>query len=250
MGQKVNPISFRTSANIERLRGKWFAKNAEYGDFAVVDYMIRRYFKRPETFEKKKALKEGKREAIRSLGISKLEILRKNSGSDIEVVLCANRPGLLMDKLPEIKNDLLTLLSKFGKHHSAIKSSDFKVNVVVKEDPFANISAAVVAENVAMQLEKRIAFRRAMRLVVRNTMSPKNGPKATGIKVIVSGRLGGADIARAEKMSEGSISLHTISKDIDYATAEAQTTYGIIGVKVWVNLGGSSLSKKQNSRVE
>ncbi|MCB1119766.1 MAG: 30S ribosomal protein S3 [Chlamydiia bacterium] len=205
MGQKVNPIGMRLATRRD-WRSVWYANKNEFGSMLVEDYIIRRYLK-------KKSF---------SQGMSKIKIRRMSD--KVEVVICTARPGLVIGKkgaeIDQLKVELSRLIGK-------------EVWVEVEEIKRPDLDAQVVADGIARQLERRIPFRRAMKKALQATMDAG----AKGIKVSVSGRLGGAEIARTEWYKEGSIPLHTLRADIDYATSEANTTYGKIGVKIWIHLG-------------
>jgi len=201
MGQKVNPHGLRVGV-IKDWDSRWYA-DAEYADYLVEDYNIR----------KKK---------LYSAGVSKIEIER--ASDRVKVILYTAKPGVVIGKggaeIEVTKKELSKLTDK-------------KVLVDIKEIKRPDRDAQLVAENIAQQLENRVAFRRAMKSCIGRTM--KTGAK--GIKTAVSGRLGGADIARTEFYSEGTIPLQTLRADIDYGFAEADTTYGKVGVKVWIYKG-------------
>ena len=204
MGQKVNPHGLRVGV-IKDWDSKWYA-DAEFSDYLVEDYNIR-------TFLKKK---------LYSAGVSKIEIER--ASDRVKVIIYTAKPGVVIGKggaeIEVTKKELAKLTDK-------------KVMVDIKEIKRPDRDAQLVAENIAQQLENRVSFRRAMKSCMGRTM--KSG--AMGIKTCCSGRLGGADIARAEFYSEGTIPLQTLRADIDYGFAEANTTYGKVGVKVWVYHG-------------
>ncbi len=204
MGQKVNPHGLRVGV-IKDWDSKWYA-DAEFSDFLVEDYNIR-------TFLKKK---------LYNAGISKIEIER--ASDRVKVIIYTAKPGVVIGKGgAEIEITKKELSKMTGK----------KVLVDIKEIKRPDKDAQLVAENIAQQLENRVSFRRAMKSCMGRTM--KAG--AEGIKAAVSGRLGGADIARTEFYSEGTIPLQTLRADIDYGFAEADTTYGKLGVKVWIYKG-------------
>ena len=205
MGQKINPIGLRLGIN----RGwdsTWFAKKKDFGKFLIEDFKIRKYIKKN----------------ITNSGVS--EIVIERSSKKCIVSIHTSRPGIIIGKkgadIETLKKDLSKL-------------SGLEVFLDIKEVRKPEVEAKLVAENIASQLEKRISFRRAMKKAVQSAM--RLGAK--GVKVVCSGRLGGAEIARTEKYHEGSVPLHTLRGDIDYSTAEAETTYGICGIKVWINKG-------------
>lgn len=214
MGQKVNPHGLRIGI-INDWDSKWYADGTEFADNLVEDYKIRKFLK--------KKLYEAQ--------ISKIEIERRSSDS-VKITLYTGMPGKVIGKngaeVDQIKNEVAKLTNK-------------KLILDVKEVKKIDRDAQLVAENIAGQLENRVSFRRAMKSCMSRTM--KSG--ALGIKAAVSGRLGGADMARTEFYSEGTIPLQTLRADIDYGFAEADTTYGKIGVKVWI-YKGEVLPKKGN----
>jgi len=204
LGQKVNPIGFRLGV-IKTWDSKWYAE-ADYAKNLHEDLKIRQFLKK----------------RLYSAGISKIEIERAANKTKINIH--AARPGLIIGK----KGAEVELLKK---DLAAITSKEVFININEVRKP--ELDAQLVAENVALQLERRIAFRRAMKKSV--TSSLKFGAK--GIRITCSGRLGGAEIARTEWYREGRVPLHTLRADIDYGFAEAKTTYGIIGVKVLIFKG-------------
>ena len=205
MGQKVNPHGLRVGV-IKDWDSRWFDKDENYGDNIVSDYKVREYLKK----------------TLFLAGIPKIEIERDNTR--VRVFIHCAKPGMVIGRGgTEIDKLKATLEGMVGKPVS--------VNVVEIKNP--DMSAQLVAENIASQLERRISFRRAMKLAISRTR--KMGAK--GIKVSVGGRLGGAEIARTEHYHEGTIPLQTIRADIDYGFWEASTTYGKIGVKVWIYKG-------------
>ena len=204
MGQKVNPHGLRVGV-IKDCESKWYA-DAEFSDYLVEDYNIRKFLKKK----------------LYSAGVSKIEIER--ASDRVKVIIYTAKPGVVIGKggaeIEVTKKELSKLTDK-------------KVMVDIKEIKRPDRDAQLVAENIAQQLENRVSFRRAMKSCMGRTM--KSG--AMGIKTCCSGRLGGADIARAEFYSEGTIPLQTLRADIDYGFAEANTTYGKVGVKVWIYKG-------------
>ena len=204
MGQKVNPHGLRVGV-IKDWDSRWYA-DAEYADYLVEDYNIRKFLKKK----------------LYSAGVSKIEIER--ASDRVKVILYTAKPGVVIGKggaeIEVTKKELSKLTDK-------------KVLVDIKEIKRPDRDAQLVAENIAQPLENRVAFRRAMKSCIGRTM--KTGAK--GIKTAVSGRLGGADIARTEFYSEGTIPLQTLRADIDYGFAEADTTYGKVGGKVWIYTG-------------
>ncbi|MBO9454755.1 30S ribosomal protein S3 [Paracoccus sp. R12_1] len=205
MGQKVNPIGMRLQVN-RTWDSRWYADDKEYGDLLLEDLKIRDFIKK----EAKQA------------GISRVIIERPHK--KCRVTIHAARPGVIIGKKGADIEVLRKKLSNFTK-------SDVNLNIVEVRKP--EVDAALVAESIAQQLERRVSFRRAMKRSVQNAM--RMG--ALGIRVNVAGRLGGAEIARTEWYREGRVPLHTLRADIDYALAEAMTPYGIIGVKVWIFKG-------------
>ena len=204
MGQKVHPYGFRLGYN-KNWQSRWFSKK-EYASFVFEDHKIR-------TFVKK---------LLYSAGISRIEIER--FGGKIRLILSTARPGIVIGrKGAEIEKLRGDLKKKFGREFT------LEVNEIRRPE----IESQLVAENIAMQLERRVAFRRAMKRTV--TMARKFG--AEGIKVTCSGRLAGAEIARTEWYRDGRVPLQTLRADIDFGFAEAHTTYGLIGIKVWVYKG-------------
>ncbi|MCM1184414.1 MAG: 30S ribosomal protein S3 [Roseburia sp.] len=204
MGQKVNPHGLRVGV-IKDWDSKWYA-DAEFADYLVEDYNIRKFLKKK----------------LYSAGISKIEIER--AADRVKVVVFTAKPGVVIGKGgAEIEITKKELQKLTGKN----------VLVDIKEIKRPDRDAQLVAENIAQQLENRVSFRRAMKSCMGRTM--KSG--ALGVKTAVSGRLGGADMARTEFYSEGTIPLQTLRADIDYGFAEADTTYGKLGVKVWIYKG-------------
>ena len=205
MGQKVSPIGLRLGINKD-WEAKWYANNSDFSDYLQKDLKIRKYIE--------KNLKEA--------GISKVEIERNNKRC--EVVVHTSKPGVIIGKggegIEKIKNEIS-------------KIADENVQISIVDVKKIDIDAVLVARSIASQIENRASFRVAQKRAIRNAM--KAGAK--GIKTLVSGRLGGADIARSEGYTEGTIPLHTLRADIDYAHDEADTTFGKIGVKVWIYKG-------------
>ena len=205
MGQKVNPHGMRVGINKD-WSSKWFADKSSFADFLVEDNQIR-------AFVKKK---------LYNAGVSNVVIERK--GNNVKVIVMAARPGMVIGRSGEG-------IDEFKK--ALVKMTGKNVEVSIEEVRKTELDAQLTAESVAQSLERRTSFRRAMKQPISRTM--KAGAK--GIKIVCSGRLGGAEIARSEKYSEGNVPLHTLRADIDYGFAEADTTYGKIGVKVWINHG-------------
>lgn len=205
MGQKVNPHGFRVGV-IKDWDSRWFVKDSDFGDTIVEDYGLRKML-----FKK-----------LKPAGVPRIEIER--DASKVRIHIHCAKPGMVIGKGGVEIEKLRVLCEKYlGKPTS--------INIVEVKSP--DLNAQLVAENIAQQLEKRISFRRAMKQCIGRAM--KMGAK--GIKTQVSGRLGGAEIARREQYHDGTIPLQTIRADIDYGFAEAATTYGRIGVKVWIYRG-------------
>ena len=205
MGQKVNPHGLRVGV-IKNWDSRWFAKDAQFGDLLVEDYNIRKVLKKK----------------LYDAGVAAIEIERTTK--DVKIILQVARPGLVIGKGGE-------LIEKLQAEMSKMIAKPVKISIIELKNPDTN--AQLVAENIASQLEKRISFRRAMKQAMGRAM--RMGAK--GIKTCCSGRLGGAEIARTEHYHEGTIPLQTLRADIDYGFAEANTTYGKIGVKVWIYKG-------------
>ena len=221
MGQKVNPIGLRLGIN----RGWdsiWFAKKREYGQLLIEDFNIRKYIKKN----------------VVNSGVSK--VLIERSSKKCSVTIYTSRPGFVIGKKG-------TDIEKIKKSLSKICTNT--VSLHIKEIKKPELNAFLVSENIAQQLVKRIAFRRAMKRAMQSSL--RLGAK--GIRVCISGRLGGNEIARSEWLREGSVPLHTLRADVDYAESEALTTYGIIGVKVWIYKGeifDKDLKDKNKKEVE
>lgn len=213
MGQKVHPIGFRLGIT-RTWDSRWYSKK-DYSKLLHEDIKLREYLK----------------EKLYSAGIAKIDIER--AASKVKINVHTARPGIVIGKkgagVEQLKADVQKL-----------SSNEVLLNIIEVKKPEAN--ATLIAENVASQLEKRVAFRRAMKKCM--TAAFKQGIK--GIKIRVSGRLGGAEIARTEWYSEDSVPLHTLRANIDYGTAIARTTYGVIGVKTWVYNGDIQILKKQS----
>ena len=213
MGQKMDPNGLRLGI-IKDWNSKWYADSKNFADYLVEDYKIRKYI------DKK----------LHVAGISKIEIER--TAKFVKINVYTAKPGLIIGKGGNLAEALKAELEKMINK---------QVNLNIVEVSNIDLDAKLVAENIAMQLEKRISFRRAMKQCMQKTM--KAG--ALGIKTAVSGRLGGADMARTEFYKEGTIPLQTLRADIDYGFAEADT-YGKIGVKVWIYKGEILPAKKNN----
>jgi small subunit ribosomal protein S3 len=205
MGQKVNPIGLRLGIN-RNWESRWFPAKGRTADFIAEDYKIRKFLKKELFYA----------------GVASIIIERTVKKLRINIVTA--RPGIIIGKKgADIEKLKATLIKMLGK--------DVAINI--KEEKRPQASGQLAAENVATQLERRVAFRRAMKKVIQGAL--KSGAK--GIKVSVSGRLGGAEMARTEWYLEGRVPLHTLRAKIDYGFAEAHTTYGIIGIKVWIFKG-------------
>ena len=205
MGQKVNPHGLRVGV-IKNWDSRWFVADEKFGDTLVSDYNIRKYLKKE----------------LQAAGVPKIEIERDSQR--VRVFIHCAKPGMVIGRggaeIEKYKNELQKMVGM-----------PVALNVVEVRQP--DLDAQLVAENIAAQLERRVAFRRAMKMAIRNTM--RLGAK--GIKITCGGRLGGAEIARSEHYHEGTIPLQTLRADIDYGFWEANTTYGKIGVKVWIYKG-------------
>lgn len=204
MGQKVNPVGMRVGI-IRDWESKWYA-GKDYADLLHEDIKIRELI----------------RERLKDAAVSQVEIER--AANRVNVTIHTAKPGMVIGKGGAEVDNLRTAITKL---------SNKKVHINISEIKNADLDANLVAENIAQQLERRISFRRAMKQSIQRTIRAG----AQGIKTMVSGRLGGAEIARSEGYSEGTVPLHTLRADIDYGTAEAHTTYGRIGVKVWIYRG-------------
>ncbi|MDR3178773.1 MAG: 30S ribosomal protein S3 [Oscillospiraceae bacterium] len=205
MGQKVNPHGLRVGI-IKNWDSRWFAKDKDFSDMLIEDYNLRRYLKK----------------RLYLAGVPRIEIER--NANKLRLYIHCAKPGIVIGK-GGVEVEKLRL--------SCEKITKKSVSINIVEIKFQDKNAQLVAENIASQLEKRISFRRAMKQAMGRAM--KSGAK--GIKTQVSGRLGGAEIARVEHYHEGTIPLQTLRADIDYGFAEAATTYGRIGVKVWLYVG-------------
>jgi small subunit ribosomal protein S3 len=215
MGQKVNPIGIRLGI-IREEDSVWYAGTKEYADYLNTDLKVRAYL------EKK----------LTNAAVSRIKIERP--AKNAKITIYAARPGVVIGKKG---GDIDTLRQEIG-HMMGIP-----VHIDIQEVKKPDLNAKLVAEGVARQLESRVMFRKAMKRAVQNTMRAG----ALGVKMSVSGRLGGTDIARSEWYREGRVPLHTFRADIDYGLAEAKTTYGIIGVKVWI-FRGEKLVKEEEKK--
>ena len=205
MGQKINPTGLRIGV-IKDWESRWYAKKADFGDTLVEDYELREYLL----------------ETLAPAGVPKVEIER--TAKRVRINIHVAKPGMVIGRGgAEIEKLKATLEKKLGK--------DVSLNIIEIKNP--DVNSTLVAESIALQLEKRISYRRALKQAIGRAM--KLGAK--GIKIQVSGRIGGAEIARSETYKEGTIPLQTIRADIDYGFAEAKTTYGRIGIKVWIYTG-------------
>ena len=218
MGQKVSPIGLRVGINKD-WESRWYANKKDFSKYLNNDVKIRKYLEKN----------------FSNAGISKIVIER--NAKRCEVIMYVSKPGLVIgQKGVEIEN--------VKKVVSKLVNEDVQISVIEVKNP--DLDAKLVADNIAHNIENRVSFRVAQKRAIRNTM--KAG--ALGVKTLVSGRLGGADIARGEGYSEGTIPLHTLRADIDYASSEADTTYGKIGVKVWIYKGEILEDKGGNSYVD
>ena len=224
MGQKVNPHGLRVGV-IKDWDSRWFAKDNAFGDLLVEDYQLRKYLKK----------------RLYDAGVAKIEIER--DAAKVKIHINCARPGIVIGRQgAEIEKVRLECEKMINKN----KENKVNVFVNVVEIKSADKNAQLVAENIAAQLEGRVSFRRAMKQAIGRAM--KFGAK--GIKVQCSGRLAGAEIARTETYHEGTIPLQTIRADIDYGFAEAATTYGRIGIKVWIYTGEVLQEVKKQPRKE
>ena len=205
MGQKVHPNGIRLGI-VKEHTSMWYADRKNYSDYLLNDLQVRDFL----------------RKRLVDASVSRIEIHR--SAQDARIKIHTARPGIVIGKKGEDVEQLRLILSEM---------MGINVNLNIEEIRKPELDAYLVAQNVAQALERRVQFRRAMKLVIQNAM--RIG--AEGIKVRVAGRLGGAEIARAEVYHEGRVPLHTLRADIDYATYEAKTTYGILGIKVWIFKG-------------
>ena len=223
MGQKVHPLSFRLGY-IKDWGSRWYAKNKDFSSYIIEDVKIRKFIKKN----------------FSSASISKVDIER--ASNRVRIIIFSGRPGVIIGRrgadIDRLRDELQVITKK-------------EVFVDIKEISNPMADAQLVAENVAFQLEKRIAFRRAMKKAVQQAMQSGAG----GIKIMCAGRLGGAEIARTEGYKEGKIPLHTLRANVEYGFAEALTTYGIIGIKCWVFKGlvikeDKAVTEEQKSKEE
>ncbi|GFN33424.1 30S ribosomal protein S3 [Paenibacillus xylaniclasticus] len=218
MGQKVNPNGLRVGI-IRDWESKWFA-GKDFGDLLIEDVKIRDFLKNK----------------LKDAAVSRIEIER--AANRVNVTINTAKPGMVIGKGGSEVENLRNQLAKI--------TNGKKVHINITEIKQADLDAILVAESIAQQLERRTSFRRALKQAIQRTM--RAGAK--GIKTSVSGRLGGAEIARTEGYSEGTVPLHTLRADIDYGTAEAHTTYGRIGVKVWIYRGEILPTAKKKAATE
>jgi small subunit ribosomal protein S3 len=218
VGQKVNPVGLRVGV-IRDWESKWYAEK-DFGTLLLEDVKIREYVKTK----------------LKDSAVSHIEIER--AANRVSVTIHTAKPGMVIGKGGAEVEVIRQALTKI--------SNDKKVHINISEIKNPDVDAILVAESIAQQLERRVSFRRAMKQAIQRSM--RSGAK--GIKTLVSGRLGGAEIARSEGYSEGTVPLHTLRADIDYGTAEANTTYGIIGVKVWIYRGEVLPVSKKKAAVE
>lgn len=212
MGQKVDPIGLRLGINKD-WEAKWYASKKDFSDVLIRDLKIREYIK----------------ENLKNAGVAKVEIERTTK--KCEVTIHTSKPGVIIgrggEEITKLKNKLSKVVGE-------------EINISIVDIKKVDLNAQLVADSIANQISNRASFRMAQKRAIRNAM--KAGAK--GIKTQVSGRLGGADMARSEGYTEGTIPLHTLRADVDYGTSEAQTTYGKIGVKVWIYKGEILNNKK------
>lgn len=217
MGQKVNPIGFRIGVYLEH-SSRWFARQNQYATLLADDLAVRDYIKKN----------------LKNAEVGRVEIERQ--GDLMRVIVFSARPGVVIGKrgqeIDNLRKKLTAVLSKNG--------SSINVEVSVQEIKRPELNATILAQNIASQLERRVSFKRASKKAAADALRAG----ARGIKIRVKGRLGGAEIAREEWVREGSVPLHTLRADIDYALAQALTTYGIIGVKVWIYRGDYVIAPK------
>jgi small subunit ribosomal protein S3 len=217
MGQKVHPIGIRLGISKDWL-SKWFSNSSEFPNYVYQDFLIR------------KSLNE----RLKDAATSKIQIER--SSEKTTITINSARPGIVIGRKGEGIEGLRSELAKL------MNTTINNIHLNIKEIKKPELDAKLVASSITQQLERRVLFRRAMKRAVTNTM--RLG--AEGIKVKISGRLNGAEIARSEWYQEGRVPLHTLRADIDYSVAEAKTTYGIIGVKVWIFRGETDQTEKTN----
>ncbi len=218
MGQKVSPVGLRIGIN-KTWESSWYAEGKDFAKYLNNDYKIRKYLEKKLT------------------GAAVANILIQRSNAKTEIIINTAKPGVVIghggDEIEKIRKELSKLVSE-------------DIHISIKEIKNPNMLAALVAENIAHQIENRVSFRVAQKKAIRNVM--KSGAK--GVKTLVSGRLNGAEIARSEGYTEGTIPLHTLRADVDYAHKEANTVYGKIGVKVWIYKGEILPEKKNKGGVK
>lgn len=209
MGQKINPLSNRLPLTFD-WQSKWFASAGNYTKYLIDDFKIRDFVK----------------EKLANAGVRRVDIVR--SRDRLEVRIITSKPGLVIGRGGQGINQLKEeVQKKFYPNKMPV------VRIEIVEDRHPELSAVLVGQNIGSQIERRIPYRRACKQAIERTMANK----AKGIKIIVSGRLNGAEIARTEKFQEGAIPLSRFKFDIDFAVFHAKTTYGVVGVKVWINRG-------------
>ncbi|MEY8299103.1 MAG: 30S ribosomal protein S3 [Emergencia timonensis] len=206
MGQKVSPHGLRVGV-IKDWNSKWYANKNNFADMLIEDNKVREYVKKK----------------LYAAGVSKV-LIERAAENKIRVIILTGRPGMVIGRSGDGIDQLKAAL---------VKMTGKEVEISIEEVRRTELDAQLTAESIAQALERRVSFRRAMKQAIGRTMKAN----AKGIKVLCSGRLGGAEIARNEKYSEGNVPLHTLRADIDYGFAEADTTYGKIGIKVWINHG-------------
>lgn len=217
MGQKVHPYSLRLGI-VKHWKSQWFADKRTYTDLLHEDFKIRKYIKK----------------ALSQAAVADITIER--AANRLRIKIHSARPGVIIGRRG-------AEIDKLKEELQGITQKEIFIDIAEIKNP--NISAQLVAENIAFQIEKRIPFRRAMKKAVQTAMQSGAG----GIKILCSGRLGGAEIARREGYKEGKVPLHTLRADIDYGFAEAFTTYGLIGVKIWI-YKGEIINKKEGVKAQ
>lgn len=217
MGQKVNPIGFRVGVT-QDWKSRWFAEKKDFGEFLGEDLKIRKYIKNKLSFA----------------GVSK--ILIDKSSDKIKITIASSRPGIIIGRRGEAIDKLKEEVGAF---------TDKEIHIDIEEVKVPELDAQLVAENIALQLVRRVAYRRAM----KRAISQSKNLNGKGIKIMVAGRLSGSEIARTESYKDGKIPLQTIRADIDYGFAIAFTTYGTIGVKVWIYKGEIFPKRKREQQM-
>jgi small subunit ribosomal protein S3 len=216
VGQKVNPIGFRMGFN-KTWSSRWMVEKSQYPKMLIQDLKLRKFILKKMEFA----------------GVPKVDIER--TSDKIKIILYTARPGVVIGRkgseIDKVKEEIAKMADKTNR-------DDVEVKIIEIKRP--DLNAQIVAENIALQLERRISFRRALKRAMQQTLQAG----ADGIKLKVSGRIGGAEIARTEGYSQGRVPLQTLRADIDYGFAEAHTTYGLIGCKVWICLGERSKKEK------